>query len=219
MESTTITQKIRGIVLAIVICAPLLYLAWTLFGGMLKVESEKPQHVEVERVISGHYVKVKPSDKLIYAGIRCPYKNEPFHEESTKRNAALVADKELRLRFDTVERDKKKRLVAYAYVDGQMVNEQLVRDGLAFVRLTPGARRFADTLLAAQNDARKNKRGLWSQPPRTPEDEYPADPKYGNFHRPSCEEVPKINPERRIVLNDKNKAFDLGFAPCTKCLP
>jgi hypothetical protein len=40
--------------------------------------------VSVERVVNGHSVKLDDDDeeKLIYAGIRAPYENEPMHEQS-----------------------------------------------------------------------------------------------------------------------------------------
>lgn len=214
-------SKPRNLVVAVTIgalaVALVVTLSWRSDGDARG--SDVAYEAEIERVISGHSVKLDSGERLNYAAIRTPYQNEPFHDEARERNAELVNGKEVRLRYDEADRDRKDRLLAYVSVGGEFVNEILVREGLAYVRLTPGARRFANQLLEAQRDAREDKRGIWSARPRTRESHYPADPKYGNFHRPSCEEVPKINPERLTTFNSREQAFDAGFAPCSTCLP
>ncbi len=180
---------------------------------------ERIDHVKIKRVISGHSVSLQSGERLNYAAIRAPYAQEPLHDEARRRNAEFVEGKEARVRFDIAYRDRNERPLGYVSAEGRFVNEALVRDGLAYVRLTPATRRFADRLLSAQADARKNRRGIWRQPPRPPESSYPADPKHGNFHRPTCDQVEKIAHNRLVALPAKNEAFDEGFAPCAKCLP
>lgn len=181
----------------------------------------RPLRVEVKRAVSGHSIKLDSDEKLNYAGIRTLYEHESeqLYEEARKRNGELVDGREVRVRYDAPYRDRKGRLLGYISVDGQLVNETLVREGLAYARLTTETRRFADRLLAAQADARKHRRGIWRHSSKSSEASYPADPKYGNFHRPSCEEVEKINPKRLVTFRSRSKALDEGFAPCAKCLP
>lgn len=188
----------------------------------LRGAPERPERVtavEIKRAYSEQTVKIEPDEKLLYAGICAPEEGDPLFEQSKARNEELVGGKTARVRFDEVERDRKGRLIGYVFTGDSMVNEQLVREGLAFLRLTPEMRRYADRLLAAQAEARKARRGLWANLPRSAEPRYPADPKYGQFHRPSCEEVPKINPERLVVLKNRGEAFEQGFAPCSTCHP
>lgn len=177
--------------------------------------------VKVEHVRSGDRIKIKPDDTVVYAGIRAPLEGETLYEKAKQRNEKLVTGKRVRLRFDEQERDKKGRLLAYAFVDKtRFVNWQLVREGLAYVRLTNTTRRFSADLLAAQAYARRNKKGLWKHPAPAPAAERClADPKYGNFHRPSCGEIPKIDPQRIETLATRSTAFDRGFAPCNQCRP
>lgn len=198
----------------------LVVLLFTMLGDEEQKRTQRrAQFVEVKRTLSGHTVKLESDERLTYAGIRTPHKSEPLHEEARRRNADLVEGKKVRLRFDEYDRDGKNRILAYVFTDAGFVNETLVREGLAYVRLTPRTRRFADLLLAAQADAQDHQRGLWGQPSRSPESRYPADPKYGNFHRPTCEEVPKIKPARVVSFPSRTGALDAGFAPCSKCLP
>ncbi|TWT40456.1 SPBc2 prophage-derived endonuclease YokF precursor [Phycisphaerae bacterium RAS1] len=181
--------------------------------------AEQRKWVEVERVLDGDTLKVDPGDKLVYAGIRAPVEGEPFFEQARRRNAELVEGKKLRLRFDGAERDKKQRLCAYAFLDDRLVNAVLVSEGLAYVRRPQGEERYIDVLLKAQSDARRSRRGVWSVAPPPAEPEYAADPKYGNFHRPSCGEVAKMKPERLQRPASRDDALSRGFAPCPTCRP
>lgn len=174
---------------------------------------------KVEHVRSGSKIVLDQGEEVVFAGIRAPFPDEPLFEESQKKNAELVGGKTVRMRYDDTGKDKKDRFVAYVFADGLMVNERMVRDGLAYVQLTTAHRRFEKELLAAQADARKHRRGVWSLPAPDKETQYPADPKYGAFHRPSCEDVPKIKPERLTTFESRIKAFDAGFAPCRTCRP
>ncbi len=175
--------------------------------------------VEVKRVRRADKIIVRPEDEVLYAGIRGPYSDEPLYEQAKKRNEELVGGKRIRLRFDETERDKKGRLLAYAFADGTFVNEVLVAEGLAYVRLTPGTQRYAERLLAAQNQARQRRVGLWGQINLDTPGPFIGDPKYGNFHRPDCEELRNIPSDRRQPLQDLDEAFDKGFAPCHRCRP
>ncbi len=179
----------------------------------------RPRKAEVKRVISGHKIKLESDEELIYAGIRCPYPPEPMFEEAKRRNIELVEGETIRIRFDKRERDRKDRLLAYVTADGTFVNEALVREGLAYVRLTPDTRRYADELLAAQAEARQREKGLWQRHVKDVRGGYVADSKYGNFHKMSCEQAAHIKTERRVTFKARDGAFDVGFAPCTKCRP
>lgn len=181
---------------------------------------DRVHEVEAKRVVSGHYVKLKDDMKLLYLGVRSPSEDEPFYEEARSRNEALVVGKELRLRYDGQETDDDGRLVAYAFLDDEtFVNEVLIREGLAYARLYPQVQRFRQRLLNAQTQARDDGAGIWSLPTPGAESSYPADPKYAEFHRPSCEVSERIKPERLITFGSRDDAFDQGMHPCDKCNP
>ena len=188
-------------------------------GDDQPIATGKLRKAKVERVYSGHKIKLSSGEDLIYAGIRAPYADEPLYVKARRRNAELVVGETIRLRFDKVDRDRKGRLSAYVTADGALINEALVREGLAYVRLTPDTQRFADMLLSAQAEARREQLGLWRTKPRSARDGYAADPKYGNFHKLRCDEVDNMKPERRVNFKTRDAALDQGFAPCRKCQP
>ncbi len=176
--------------------------------------------VEVERVRSGDTVIVRHSGKLMYQGVDAPAQGDPLFEEARALNEARVNGKKVRVRYETgAEHDKKGRLLAYVFVDEQLVNAELVRAGLAYARIGETVQRFSSDLLGAQAEARQTRRGLWALPEPRGESEYWADPKYGLFHRPSCPEKAKVKPERVVPLDSRASAFDHGWAPCSKCRP
>lgn len=213
------SSLMRWGVIGVVALAFVLVVNGFLSTGETSAVVDRPNWVKVDHAVSGHSIALESDERLNYAGIRAPYPNEPFFEEARARNMELVNKKKVRVRFDTSPRDRKGRWFGYVSLEDGMVNEILVREGLAYARLTTGTRRFADRLLDAQREARKKKRGLWKKVSRSNESSYPADPKYGNFHRPSCPEVAKMNKQRAVTLSKKKEAFDAGFAPCAKCLP
>jgi len=209
---------LRWVVVAGLICVSSAMLVRSIFGADDKARA-RPTRVTVKSVLSGDTIKVKHHGRVIYAGIRAPFEGQPLYEAAKRRNAELVGDKRIRLRYSDEVRNRDGRLHAYAFLDDAFVNDIMVREGLAYVRLTTTTRRFADRLLDAQRQAREARRGIWQHVSESSEDSYAADPKYGNFHRVSCPEVPKIKPERLVTLESKEAAFDAGYAPCKRWSP
>jgi len=183
--------------------------------------AEQDAGIEVKRVTSGSKIDIdyQPENTVVYAGIRTPFKDEPLHQEAKAFNEKLVQGKKVRLRFDEQKKEKDGDWLAYVFVDGEMVNQRLVWEGLAYVRLRAGEHRFAQELLAAQQEARRAGRGLWATPIRDTETSYPGDRKHAAFHRPSCEDVKNTRPENAVTFRSKDEAFAAGFAPCGRCKP
>lgn len=178
-----------------------------------------PKKVLVKRVISGNAFKIEPDDRVTLAGIRAPYRREPLGDTVYERCRQLLEGQEVRLRFDEQPQDRKGRWLAYAFVGDTMVNRVLVEEGLAFVRLRDGERRFEADLLEAQKQARDQSKGLWSLVSGDSELRYVGDRKHGTFHRVQCADVTSIKPGREIEFKSKWEAFDHGFAPCGHCMP
>ncbi len=75
----------------------------------------------------------------------------------------LIEGKEVRLEFDFEKQDKYKRLLAYAYLlDGTFINAKIVQEGYANLMTIPPNVKYADLFQKLYQEARENKRGLWS---------------------------------------------------------
>ncbi len=90
---------------------------------------------------------------------------QPFGQEASDRTKSLLMNaNKIEVEFDVGEKqDKYQRYLAYIYIDGEMVNEILVREGLAKVAYVyPPNTRYLDRLESAQAVAKEQKLGIWS---------------------------------------------------------
>ncbi|MCB0162866.1 MAG: thermonuclease family protein [Anaerolineae bacterium] len=112
-------------------------------------------------LLDGQEVAVK------YLGIDAPAVNdpnlgtEPLGEEALAANRILVEGKQVRLEIDVTNTDESGRLLRYVFVDDQMVNEILLRQGAARLILTPPDIKYGAQLEAAEQDARARGIGIW----------------------------------------------------------
>ena len=91
-----------------------------------------------------------------------PTGEEPFGAEATIANKALVEGKTVQLEKDVSETDQYGRLLRYVYVDGMMVNAELLRQGMAHVATFPPDVKYVDEFLAIQRTAQENSVGMWA---------------------------------------------------------
>ncbi len=128
--------------------------------------------VKVTRIVDGDTIEIEGGIKLRYIGINAPESVDPrravqcFGKEASKRNAELVNGKLVKLEKDVSETDRYGRLLRYVYVDNIMINEQLVKDGYAVASAYPPDIKNQPQLKAAEEEAKRNKKGLWSTCPQ-----------------------------------------------------
>ncbi len=98
---------------------------------------------------------------LRYIGMDTPERNQPGYQAATDANARLVAGQVVYLERDCRD-DDGERLLRYVWLaDGRMVNEELVRMGVALpVRYPPDTRHHL-RLEAAAREAWAARRGFW----------------------------------------------------------
>ena len=88
---------------------------------------------------------------------------EAFGPEASEFTKAFLAEGVVQLRFDRRRVDRYDRMLAYVFVDGTMLNEELCRAGLARVLVYPGdSESMARRMRKARDEARQAKRGIWS---------------------------------------------------------
>jgi micrococcal nuclease len=128
----------------------------------------------VAEVIDGDTVALASGRLVRYIGIDAPEVRrrehgawvldpEPFARAALEENRRLVEGRPVRLRFDVERRDRFGRLLAYVYLGDLLVNEQLVREGLARARRYGRNTALAVRLEAAEREARTARRGLWAE--------------------------------------------------------
>jgi micrococcal nuclease len=127
----------------------------------------------VTRVVDGDTVEVRLGDRLEtvrYIGVNTPEIHHPTRGREPYQDAARVANQQLvdgrtvRLVLDVQPRDRYGRLLAYVYVDGELVNAELVQRGYAeAVTYPPNVKHHAE-LVELQRRARQARAGLWGHP-------------------------------------------------------
>jgi len=126
--------------------------------GWYAIDGFKPV---VMRVIDGDTIELKDGRRVRYLGIDTPEEGECFYEESTKMNEELVLGKKVELKFDIDSMDDYGRMLAYVYVDGQMVNKLLLEKGAGRYYFDEQTQKFSQELVEAAEQAHEQKQGLW----------------------------------------------------------
>lgn len=135
---------------------------------------------EVLHVVNGHTLDVRAVHvdlrrqtaegvHVRLLGIDCSETVQPNHPIETWRLEAsaytrqFVSGGRVHLRFDRRRVDQDGRYLAYLSVAEKMLNEELVRAGLARVCYYPGdSQTVARRLRKAEQEARQQGRGIWS---------------------------------------------------------
>ncbi|MDQ0416016.1 micrococcal nuclease [Croceifilum oryzae] len=138
----------------------------------LQYESSEKVAISSVFVIDGDTIQAKVKEKaetIRFLLIDTPETNhpqlakQPLAEEA-KRFTHLQIKKaqKIELEYDQSKRDKYGRLLAYIYVDGECLQESLLRNGLARVAYVyePNTR-YEQEFLSIQKEAQKKKAGIW----------------------------------------------------------
>jgi len=119
----------------------------------------------VSTVVDGDTVDVVRStgvvERVRLVGINAPERGECVSEAATAAMAELVGGRSVRLVRDRTDRDEYGRLLRYVEVDGVDAGLELVRTGLAVVRVSEPDVAREGLLRAAEAEAKGAGRGLW----------------------------------------------------------
>jgi len=105
--------------------------------------------------------------KVRYIGVDTPETVDPrrpvgcYGREASERNRELVEGKTVGLEKDISETDDFGRLLRYVWLDGEMVNAILVREGYAVASTYPPDVKHQELFLSLQREAMDAGLGLW----------------------------------------------------------
>jgi len=128
----------------------------------LVATATREELVRVKQVYDGDSVLLEDGRRVRYLGINSPEYQEPYYLKAKRFNESLVLNREIRLEFDQEKLDSYGRLLAYVYVENQMVNARLVQEGLAHAFFIGPGRKHNAMLLQTQEKAKQRKAGIWS---------------------------------------------------------
>lgn len=163
-----------------------------LASGAAAQESPASLVAYVSRVVDGDTIYAMIGNRMEairYIGINTPETHhprlgaQPGGQAATEVNRQLVDGQWVQLTFDVQQRDKYGRLLAYVWINGQMVNAHMVHSGYAQASAYPPNVRYQDYFSQLERGAREGQRGLWGDAAAEPILRY----------------QPRANPRRRVV--------------------
>lgn len=131
------------------------------------VDKETKEKARVIKVIDGDTVWLSDKRKVRYIGINSFEMNDKrkditcLAEKSKEANIKLVENKEVEMEKDISETDKYGRLLRYLWINGVMVNEELIKNGWAQVSTFPPDIKYQERLRIEQIKAKLNNLGIW----------------------------------------------------------
>ena len=135
------------------------------------LSSPSRQLHRVARVYDGDTIVLENGKHVRLLGLNTPeiggYQNdeEPGGMAAKKWLQALLQKNKVLLEFDHVRQDKYKRLLAHVFLpNGKHINLAILENGLAAVSIIPPNGRYTDQLVQAQQNAERQKLGIWSMP-------------------------------------------------------
>ena len=179
----------------------------------------------VIKVHSGSVVKLQaktPKDKDVkvrYIGVDSPDRGEPFFELCRNANKALVENKKVRLQTDTVLADMNGRSLVYVYAGDVFVNAELIKNGCGLVEAPDGNGQHREFFLTLEQEARKNRRGLWAFEDQSDEPYYVGSKSGKIFHRPTCPQMKGLAFDDRLIVRSKAEALARGYSQDWLCCP
>lgn len=126
---------------------------------------------QVGDVVKGDELTLRDGTEVRLIGVSTPIaafsqrQGEYYGKGAIELTKKLAAWKTVRLEYDKQTHDRKGRLLAYAYVDGKMLQEELLRNGHAFAEAFPPNVKYRDKFIALQKEAMKAKKGMWGLKP------------------------------------------------------
>jgi micrococcal nuclease len=117
----------------------------------------------VERVVDGDTFVCEGGERVRLLLIDTPELAQRFGSAVREEALRMIPPgARVRLDFDVETRDRYGRLLAYVWADSVLVNRELVRRGMALVAVYPPNVRHVETMRAAADSARAERKGVWS---------------------------------------------------------
>ncbi|HKI80565.1 MAG TPA: thermonuclease family protein [Pseudodesulfovibrio sp.] len=116
------------------------------------------------RALDGDSLRVVTRGEVLeirLIGVDAPEYRQEYSRKAKDFSQRFCQGGALRLEFDKDRHDRYGRTLAYVFADGRMLNEDLVRAGLAVpIRVKPNTRHY-NRFKEAEKEARRERRGFW----------------------------------------------------------
>ncbi len=145
------------------------------FSGNIEQTTGIPinNNYQVTQVFDGDTIEVNvdgKKEKIRFIGVDTPETHDPrkavqcFGKSASNFTSSKLLNKQVRLESDSLStnRDRYSRLLRYVYLtDGSLINSKIIEEGYGFA-YTAFDFQKSNEFKALQDQARSQKRGLWS---------------------------------------------------------
>lgn len=125
--------------------------------------------VQVDRVVSGQTLEIFSADgqagieRVRLIGIDAPdFKQQPWGSEAKGRLEELINGQPVLLESDVEQKNPYGQRLAYIWIDGVLLNQQLVKEGYALAVPRSPNTKYIELLARAQEWARLSGKGIWN---------------------------------------------------------
>src|SRR3989338_9485501 len=118
----------------------------------------------VTRIIDADNIELDNKLSVRLYAVSCPEKGEKFSDETIAYLKLTVLNQPVTLDYQPIyTKDSYGRTLAYVFINGQHLNEQLIRQGFCEVAIYKkrAKLKYQDELIQAQNLAKQEKLGKW----------------------------------------------------------
>tara|TARA_R110001606_G_scaffold361754_5_gene515031 strand:+ start:26740 stop:27567 length:828 start_codon:yes stop_codon:yes gene_type:complete len=166
----------------------------------------------VSKVYDGDTITLKNGERVRLLGINTPEIESRYRQGEAGGIAAKMwlqeklSAGEVFLEFDKQRRDKYKRLLAHLFLqNGEHLNKEIVRAGLATLSIIPPNLSYAAELKQAEIQAQEQGLGIWSMAVYKPISVEHLPKKLAGWRRylATAKEITQTRKYVRLILNDK----------------
>jgi micrococcal nuclease len=138
--------------------------------GAASTAAKNREAVKVERVVDGDTFEINidgKKEKVRLIGVDTPETKKPntpvmyYGKEASDYTKKRLEHKTVTLEWDIDKRDTYQRLLAYVWIDDELYNRTLVKEGYARIATFPPNVKYVDLFKKDQEEARKKNTGLW----------------------------------------------------------
>jgi len=157
MKTMIKRREVIGILVFLLIINNLILIAYFFENNITGRIIEKIE-INVTRVIDGDTIEAG-GKKIRLTGINTPEKNQPYYKEARDFLSKLVGKK---VEVEITGKDKYKRNLAYVWFEDKLINEEILKLGLANLYYYNKDSKFRK-LEKAEASARKQELGIWKK--------------------------------------------------------
>ena len=125
-----------------------------------EITKNQLQTTQTLKIIDGDTIKTKQGT-IRLLGINTPEKKQPYYQEA-KNFLSIIQNQTIQIQQDKEDLDKYNRKLRYIYYNNQLINLQILEQGLGTTFMTKNLI-HQDKLIRAENQAKLQQLNLWKK--------------------------------------------------------